>query len=121
MHIIESVKAPFLFVSTRKQTFNTAFAEPFGHTKLGNLSEPILATSHCFLVFFFKHSGYLIQCDVSDPLAHMSHGAGLTLEAQLLAAASLEAADERRLDLGVRTPQLRGALPDEPRLQKSVT
>lgn len=111
-----------MFVSTRKQTINTAFAEAFGHTKLGNLSEPILATSHCFVVFFFKHfSGYLIQCVVSDPLAHMSHGAGLTLEAQLLAAASLEAGDERRLDLGVRTPQLRGALPDEPRLQKSVT
>lgn len=37
----------------------------------------------------------------------MSHSAGLTLEAQLLAAAPLKAGDKRRLDLGVRTPQLR--------------
>lgn len=51
----------------------------------------------------------------------MSHPAGLTLEAHVLAAASLKAGDERRLDLGVRTPQLWDAPPDEPRLQKSLT
>lgn len=61
------------------------------------------------------------MCLVSDPSAHMSHSAGLTVEVQLLAAALLKARDERRLDLGVRTPRLRDALPDEPRLQKSPT